>query len=286
MIFCVFYAILHIVFEVRGTRHTNTQVQQHYVSPLFGTDDPVRIFDVGYHKTPPLHCFGPAVRPYYLLHLIEKGRGYVLRNGERTELSAGDAFLIKPEEVTLYCSDEKEPWEYRWISFEGSLAKMLLEKTTDKLFMKYQKSGIIALKTAFENRINDYMGCLNTLFEVLNSIKDARRGGDETDVITAAMHYIENNYFRAIDVGTLAMQMGFSRAYFTSIFSKRTGETPYGYLTKIRIRRAKEYLETRSYSVEEIAYSVGFSSVQRFSELFKKYTGVSPLQYRKSILKV
>ena len=61
-----------------------------------------------------------------------------------------------------------------------------------------------------------------------------------------------------------------------------TGETPYHYLTKLRITRAQTYLQSSALSVEEIAYSVGFSSLQRFSEMFKKECGVSPLQYRKT----
>ena len=253
-----------------------------YVFSLFQPDEPIRVFEIGCHKTAPLHAYGPAVRPYYLLHLIEKGEGYIERNGVKTHLSAGHAFLIKPDEVTLYCADEKNPWEYVWIAFDGSFSKSLIERTTDKLCMEYQKSGLLALKHAMGGGNLDYLSCLHLLFEVLNAIKTTPKT-QETDEIAAAMQHLENNYFRPIDVHTLATQFGFSRAYFSTLFVKRTGETPYDYLTKIRIERAKEYLRQGRHSVEEIAYSVGFTSLQRFSEAFKKRVGLSPLQYRKSI---
>lgn len=262
---------------------TDLNPQFNYFLPHFLENDPLRVFDVGYHKTPPKHAFGPAVRPYYLLHLIEKGKGYIERNGIVRSLSAGDAFLIKPEEITLYRSDKDEPWEYYWISFDGPFAKALVERLGTPLYPKYQKSGLIALKTAFQNGLNDYMGALNTLFEVLNSIKPTEPRKQEADIVSTALHYLENNYFQQIDVDGLAKRFGFSRAYFSSLFTKRTGETPHNYLSKIRIEKAKDYLKNTTYSIEEIAYSVGFSSLQRFSDSFKKHVGLSPMQYRKSL---
>ena len=262
--------------------NTNFSPYINYLLPFFQEDEPLRVVDIGYHKTPPLHTFGPAVRPYYLLHLIEKGRGFIERHGEVRHLSAGDAFLIKPGEVTLYCSNKDEPWEYYWISFDGALAEKLLNKIGTPLFPSYQKSGLIALKTAVKNQFNDYMGALNTLFIVLNSIKTTTPPS-ETKVIPTALHYLENNYFQQIGISELAKQFGFSRAYFSSLFTQTTGETPYDYLIKIRIEKAKTYLQNTAYSIEEIAYSVGFSSPQRFSETFKKRVGLPPLQYRKSV---
>lgn len=252
-----------------------------YCLSLFGENDPVKVFDVGYHQTPPLHAYGPAVRPYYLLHLIESGKGYIERGGVKTYLSAGDAFLIVPDEVTLYCADETEPWTYSWISFNGSFCKTLVEKSTDKLCMKYQKSGLLALRTVLEKGFNDYLGCLNAFFEILNSIKTLSQRQGEEDGFSAVLRYLENNYFYPVDVASLAQSFGYSRAYFSTLFLKRTGETPHGYLTKIRIEKAKAYLESETYSVEEIAYSVGFASLQRFCEAFKKRTGFTPTQYRK-----
>ena len=49
--------------------------QEKLFLPVFDKNDPIYVFDIGYHETPPAHAYGPAVRPYYLLHLIEKGKG-------------------------------------------------------------------------------------------------------------------------------------------------------------------------------------------------------------------
>lgn len=253
-----------------------------YLFNLFSDSDPIKVFDVGRHRTPPCHVYGPAVRAYYLLHLVEKGKGYVERNGIKTYLKQGEAFLIRPDEIVTYCSDSEDPWEYAWISFSGSYAKKLVSLTTEKLVMPYKKSGLIALLTAFENKTDDYLTAVSALFEVLKSIKtDAQT--PKVEGVELALNYIENNYFRPIDVGDLAKNFGFSRSHFTVRFIKKVGESPYDYLTKIRVDKAKEYLKATNYSVEEIAYSVGFSSLQRFSETFKKRVGLSPLNYKKSL---
>jgi AraC-like DNA-binding protein len=260
--------------------NTEQVAQFHYVRQFFQPNDPLTVYEIGTHKTPPSHAFGPAVRSFYLLHFIEKGRGYIERNGTKKFLEAGEAFLILPDEVTLYCSDKDEPWEYSWIAFGGTFAQELVKQINAKLFMQYRKSGLIALKNAFLTKVADSFSCLHTLFEVLNSVKSTPKKAADNPIETA-ISYLENNYFREMDIATLSAQFGFSRAYFTSMFSKKTGESPYRYLTKIRIERAKEFLINDPYSVEEIAYLVGFSSLQRFSDAFKAQAGKSPMQYRK-----
>lgn len=261
--------------------HTECVPQFHYVYHFFQPDDPLTVYEIGTHKTSPSHAFGPAVRSFYLLHLIEKGRGYIERNGEKRFLTAGEAFLITPQELTLYCSDENEPWEYSWIAFGGPFAKELLARVNANLFMQYRKSGLISLKNALFEKIEDSFSCLHTLFEVLNSVKSTQKKQAD-DPVKTAISYLENNYFMEMDISSLASRLGFSRAYFSSMFSQKTGESPYRYLTKIRIEKAKEFLTNYSYTVENVASLVGFSSLQRFSDAFKAHTGKSPLQYRKT----
>ena len=77
------------------------------------------VYFCGSENCPPRHAYGPAVRPHYLLHVILKGRGIYQYKGQTYALSAGDAFLIPPAEVTYYQADEREPWSYAWVGFDG-----------------------------------------------------------------------------------------------------------------------------------------------------------------------
>ena len=246
----------------------------------FDISQPLYVCDIGYHKTPARHSYGPAIRPYYLLHLIESGSGVIERNGEITRLSAGECFLIRPNEITTYRADEQTPWTYYWIAFNGVFAKTLTEQVFSSLCPAYKRSALLTLKTAVERIEGDTVSCLNLLFGVLDGIARTEKT-QETDVVATTLSYLEHNYFKNVSVSNLAQQYGYSRAHFTAMFSAKTGISPYRYLTNIRIEKAKELLLQGTYSVSEIAYSVGFSSVIRFSNTFKTYTGLSPTAYQK-----
>jgi AraC-like DNA-binding protein len=248
--------------------------------PAHDANSLLYVCDVGRHVTEPAHCYGPSVRSYYLIHLIEKGKGTVERNGVITHLSAGDAFIIYPDEVVTYTADEVDPWEYCWIGFKGAYSGEIMRKTTLELFPKYRKSGYVMLKNSTNSVSLGEIEGLSILFAVLDSIKSEKV--ENRDVVTLALEYIENNFFRPLDISQIASQLGLSRAHFTTVFTKTVGESPYNYLTKIRIKHAKEYLSSTTLSITEVAYSVGFASIERFSEQFKKYVELSPLAYRKS----
>ena len=252
-----------------------------YMYNLFKSSDPISVFDIGYHKTPSGYAFGPAVRDYYLIHYIEKGKGYIERGGVRTHLSIGDAFIITPGETTLYKADDEEPWEYCWISFKGDFAEEALRRTTEELCTKYRKNAVICIKKGLESEETTYAECMKMLFEAIGDLGVIKNDCEKTNPVDEAREYIENNYFYPIDISQLAKERGFSRSYFTTLFTEQVGKSPYNYLTSVRIERAKDYLKNTAESVETIALSVGFASLQRFSECFKKQVGISPLTYRR-----
>lgn len=241
---------------------------------------PIYVMDLGHEKCKPNHVYGPAVRKHYLIHLIKSGKGTVERKGTIVHLKAGDSFVIYPNEVVTYKADETEPWDYFWIGFSGSYSQKIMEQTTSNLFPTFRKSGLLSLENATEQDNHDTIGMLELLFDVLNSIKSTIK--EKTDFISVATNYIETNYSRSFDISVLAKTLNVSRSHFTTTFTQKVGETPHAYLNKIRIEKAKEFLSTTSLSITEIAYSVGFSSLERFSDAFKKQTNLSPKNFRNS----
>lgn len=76
----------------------------------------------GYAQCNPLHSFGPAARPNYIIHYILDGKGFYQVGDRKYELSKGQGFLIEPETLTFYQADKEEPWTYLWIGFGGTRA--------------------------------------------------------------------------------------------------------------------------------------------------------------------
>ncbi|MEI3610969.1 bifunctional transcriptional activator/DNA repair enzyme AdaA [Pseudogracilibacillus sp. SO30301A] len=91
---------------------------------------------------------------------------------------------------------------------------------------------------------------------------------------------IKNNYFHNMSLHEIASRVGVSRFHLNRIFKERTGYTPRIYLEKIRVHEAKELLLTTNLNSTEVGYQVGYQSVSSFYNAFKRYTGLSPSQFR------
>lgn len=95
--------------------------------------------------------------------------------------------------------------------------------------------------------------------------------------------YIDAGIHEPLDMGTVAEVACLSYYHFLRLFRQAFGETPYKYLTRRRLERARHLLTTTGRSVTEICGAVGFESLGSFSWLFRRTYGVSPERYRRSM---
>ena len=100
--------------------------------------------------------------------------------------------------------------------------------------------------------------------------------------VRKALDYIEANYMRSISTEDIAQAAGVHVGHLHRIFPEETGMTIGEYLTHLRIEKAKSLLMHTDISNSSIATRTGISSQQYFCRLFKKETGMSPQEYRKS----
>ncbi len=103
----------------------------------------------------------------------------------------------------------------------------------------------------------------------------------EDEPIKKAQEYIEHNVGKKISVDQLAGLFLISRRNFERRFKKATANTPVEYLQRVKIEAAKKSLETSRENINEVMYAVGYSDSKAFRTIFKKITGLSPLDYRK-----
>lgn len=93
--------------------------------------------------------------------------------------------------------------------------------------------------------------------------------------------YICKHFAEDLTLTSIAEEFYISPFYLSKIFKRSTNLSIVEYINSLRIRRAKELLETTSIKIAEIAEIVGFSSSSHFSRTFKLLTGLSPQQYKK-----
>ena len=95
-----------------------------------------------------------------------------------------------------------------------------------------------------------------------------------------AQTFIEENLAEKISFEELASKLAISRRNFDRRFIKATGNTPVEYLQRVKVEVAKRALENGRKTVFEVMSDVGYSDDKAFRELFKKITGLSPLDYK------
>lgn len=99
-------------------------------------------------------------------------------------------------------------------------------------------------------------------------------------VIKAAVSYIRVNLINSITITKLAAILNINQTYLSKLFKKHMGDSVSTYITKLKIEKAKERLQLTDCSLATISEELNFSSQPHFQSIFKKYTGLTPKEYR------
>jgi transcriptional regulator GlxA family with amidase domain len=100
------------------------------------------------------------------------------------------------------------------------------------------------------------------------------------DLVKKAQEYIERHPHEKISIEELSSKLSVGRRNFDRRFIKATGDTPLEYSQRVKMESAKRALETSFKTVNEVMYDVGYSDPKAFREVFRKITGLSPMEYR------
>lgn len=120
-------------------------------------------------------------------------------------------------------------------------------------------------------------------YELYKELAEASVLTFDPNIVKMTIRYIEKNYATSIAVQDLCQRFGISYSHFYRLFKKETGSTFQGYLLKIRLEKARQYMIESSYSLSEIAKFTGFYDEFHLSSSFKKLTGMSPATLRKNL---
>jgi transcriptional regulator GlxA family with amidase domain len=98
--------------------------------------------------------------------------------------------------------------------------------------------------------------------------------------VLQAQELLERDYTGRIAVDQVADMVGLGRRSFERRFKKATGNTVLEYMQRVKIEASKKQLETARKTVNEVMYEVGYSDTKAFRDVFRKYTGMTPIDYR------
>lgn len=123
----------------------------------------------------------------------------------------------------------------------------------------------------------------NDLRNMLNYSANHSDSTNKRDVIGAIKDYIQENYSGDLTATHIANKFYVNTGYLSTLFRDKTGIKLVTYIEGIRMEKAKEFLKNSAWTITEIALETGYSDANYFSKVFKKYTGMSPRQYRELV---
>lgn len=101
--------------------------------------------------------------------------------------------------------------------------------------------------------------------------------------VQKAILHINNHLSGDLSLKSLSATQNMNASYLSALFKKETGQTVTDYVNQMRIHQAERLLGTTKLQIQTVAQHCGIPDVNYFSKIFKKYTGKSPIQYRKDL---
>lgn len=147
---------------------------------------------------------------------------------------------------------------------------------------------------AEDNKVADSLFRLETLDEMKKLISDRlkaysmliteKRDRKANNIIEKIKDVIKKHYSDNLSIRDIAKEVFLSTTYLCMIFKQETGETVNDYLTRVRIERAKDLLKDRNIRLCDICHDIGYTEPGYFSKIFRKYTGLTPSEYRQNMI--
>ncbi|HCE46499.1 MAG TPA: hypothetical protein DET40_23385 [Lentisphaeria bacterium] len=229
---------------------------------------------------------------YFCPHVVTKGSGTVIANGEEARVSPGDMFTLWPGVEIEYHEDPGDNWEYFYAHLTGEGCPEYMEScgfSSRKLWFRPRHPGK-AMKVF--SQIYDLhrkqvpgdeyrvLSLLYTLPEIC-PLEHGRNKSRSKDVFAKAVAVIDSQISSAINVSRLCEILNISRITLFRVFTSETGLSPIEYITQQRMRKAEELLKNSDFNIANIAKMSGFSSDKYFMKRFRELKGTTPNTFRK-----
>jgi AraC-like DNA-binding protein len=257
-----------------------------------------------------------VISPYYRLYYIDEGEGFISDIKQKIKLEAGYLYIIPSFTLcNLYCPAFLSQYFIQFfeessdgISLFHNNRTLIKVKASDldvgnfKRLLQinpgrginrsdnpkvYEKNVYYKEYQELNNQL-PYAAYLETQGIILQLLsrflhdKSFKPGKPQAipSKVLDTISYIQLNLKQELSIAYLAQRVNQNQDYFSRQFLQFTGERPLHYIHEKRIERAQYLITTTSMSYEEIATETGFESLQYFSRIFKKVTGITPNKYR------
>ncbi|MBD2103530.1 AraC family transcriptional regulator [Leptolyngbya sp. FACHB-261] len=248
------------------------------------------------------HTYAKHMHESYTIGINDGGQGAYAYRGETHTVYPGSLNLLNPGEVHTGGAVTDAGWAYRNLYVDVLLLQKVIGQTEwrGKGLPYFPKTAVWdegvrklvqRLFTAFEHptsKLERDSLLLCTLSKLISNHADEhcelRPVGKELTAVEKVRNYLEAHYAADVSIDELAQLANLSPYYLIRTFHHSVGIPPHAYQRQIRVLRAKQALRTSRQSISEVALTNGFFDQSHFNRLFKRTFGITPGQYRHSLL--
>lgn len=237
----------------------------------------------------------PNGHPLYHYLQTEKGCGRVSIQGKNYILNEGEGVLIAPFIPHAYCP-EREEWFTLFFTFTGLIEDSIMKILGNRKVIFTGKEQGAQIRAQMSGIMDNFgavppdtrqisVACYAMLLYFVDGVYACELLEDSLykRYIEPVIKEIETNYEGELTVCRLSGLVYVTPQYLTRLFRRFLGCSVYEYLTTYRINKAKELLLTQvHWKVQDISSRVGFSDTSHFIAVFKRMTGMTPLEFRKN----
>lgn len=242
------------------------------------------------------------IQQYDEITYIISGKAKISSDGGCDVVKAGDIHLIRQNEKHCIEADFNENLKFICIAFRPDLSNKIVEEYAKLLDMSpvrivNDNGGIKVLAELLVREFYDsdehssimIDGYLTQIIIMLARILSGRKyihpenpGNRSAQyILHKTLRYIDREYLQIVSVKSVADAMCYSEYYLSHLFSEKMQMTIKEYITKKKISYAADLLDSSELSIDRIAEQLNFASSHSFRRAFKKYTGLTPSEYKK-----
>ncbi|MBQ1186359.1 MAG: helix-turn-helix transcriptional regulator [Clostridia bacterium] len=220
-----------------------------------------------------------------LLYIVNAERLYSFENGKELTVKNGDIILI-PKDIhyTVSSKEIREGYSIQFACSDEIVEPFVFRPKNSSAFLEAFKASVLTWKN---KSIGYEMRCKAELYNIICNMQSEFEltyiSKSTQTRLKPAIEYIHKEYTNDnISIPYLASLCDMSEVLFRRNFKNAMGLSPLRYINHLKITRAKELLSVGMCSVSEAASLSGFHDECYFSREFKKNTGISPIEYKKS----
>lgn len=237
-------------------------------------------------------------RPHFCMGFLLEGQAEFFDCIEKTTITLYPGEIIFVPISSRYISNWSGNPDVSYISMHFSFDfSSIFSRQRHFLIQKITCSDVNQTKDLFSRVLLNHnksepemLSCLSLFFDILATILPdlkTKKTVPDNPRIKIAIDYIEQNFTQNISIDMLAKMCNMSSSRFFPAFKNTVGLTPIEYIQNHRINHAIALLlNNHTLSIENISDICGFESSSYFRRVFKKITGKSPREYRKSLLEI